>query len=140
MSGETPRPEFAGALFEQGVAVRRAVAGDQYVDAALSGADDFTADLQKLVTEAAWAMVWSRPGLELKQRSMVTVAMLTALGRSTELKTHLRGALNNGVGRGEIKEILLQACIYAGFPAGLEAFRVAGALFREIDSARSVDL
>lgn len=129
------RPEFTGDLFEAGIAVRRAVAGDAYVDAALDNASDFTADLQKLVTETAWAMVWSRPGLERRQRSMITVAMLCAMDRSTELKTHLRGALNNGVTRDEIKEILLQACIYAGFPAGLEGFRVAGALFREIDDA-----
>lgn len=127
------RPEFSGELFDKGITVRRATAGDVYVDAALAGATDFTADLQKLVTETAWAMVWSRPGLEPKYRSMVTVAMLCAMDRSTELKTHLRGALNNGVTRDEIKEILLQACIYAGFPAGLEGFRVAGQLFAELD-------
>lgn len=127
------RPEFTGDLFEKGIAMRRAVAGDSYVDAALGNATDYTADLQKLVTETAWAMVWSRPGLDRKYRSMVTVAMLAAMDRSHELKTHLRGALNNGVTRDEIKEILLQACIYAGFPAGLEGFRVAGELYREID-------
>jgi 4-carboxymuconolactone decarboxylase len=136
MTETTPplRPEFAGELFEKGIAMRRKVAGDAYVDASLSRATDYTADLQKLVTEAAWAMVWTRPGLEPKYRSMITVAMLAAMDRSTELKTHLRGALNNGVTRNEIKEILLQSCIYAGFPAGLEGFRVAGELFREIDA------
>ncbi len=127
------RPEFSGALFEQGLAKRRAVAGDPYVDAALDRADDFTADLQKLVTEAAWGLVWTRPGLAASQRSIVTVSILIALGRSHELKTHLRGALNNGLSRDEIKEVLLHACIYAGFPAGLEAFRVASELFGEID-------
>lgn len=127
------RPEFTGDLFEKGLAIRRAVAGDTYVDAALGNATDYTADLQKLVTETAWAMVWSRPGLDRKYRSMVTVAMLAAMDRSHELKTHLRGALNNGVTRDEIKEILLHVCIYAGFPAGLEGFRVAGELYREID-------
>ncbi len=128
------RPEYQGALFEKGLAVRRAVTGDPYVDAALGKADDFSVDLQKLVTEAAWGMVWTRPGLELKQRSMITCSILIALGRSHELKTHLRGAVNNGLSRDEIKEMLLHACIYAGFPAGLEAFRVAGELFREIDA------
>lgn len=128
------RPEFAGPLFEQGIEARRAVAGDPYVDAALSKANDFTADLQKLVTEAAWGLVWTRPGLHLKQRSIVTISILIALGKSHELKTHLRGGLNNGLTRDEIKEILLQACIYAGFPAGLEAFRVASELFAEIDA------
>lgn len=129
------RPEFSGQLFEQGLAARRAVAGDPYVDTALGNADDFTADLQKLVTEAAWGLVWTRPGLALKQRSIVTVSILIAQGKSPELKTHLRGALNNGLTRDEIKEVLLHACIYAGFPSGLEAFRVASDLFREIDSA-----
>ena len=132
---ETPdRPEYKGELFDKGLAVRRAVAGDSYVDAALGKANDFNVDLQKLVTEAAWAMVWTRPGLELKQRSIVTCSILIALGRSHELKTHLRGAVNNGLTRDEIKEMLLHSCIYAGFPAGLEAFRVAGELFAELDA------
>jgi len=128
------RPEYKGELFDKGLAVRRAVAGDSYVDAALGKANDFNVDLQKLVTEAAWAMVWTRPGLELKQRSIVTCSILIALGRSHELKTHLRGAVNNGLTRDEIKEMLLHSCIYAGFPAGLEAFRVAGELFAELDA------
>jgi 4-carboxymuconolactone decarboxylase len=128
------RPEFAGELFEKGLAMRRKVAGDAYVDAALSKADDFSADLQKLVTEAAWALVWTRPGLEPKHRSMVTCAILIAQGKSHELKTHLRGAVNNGLTRDEIKEMLLHSCIYAGFPSGLEGFRVATELFRELDA------
>lgn len=128
------RPEFKGALFEKGLAARRAVAGDAYVDAALAKADDFNADLQQMVTEHAWAAVWTRPGLELKHRSMVTCSILIALGRSHELKTHLRGAVNNGLSRDEIKEMMLQSCIYAGFPAGLEAFRVATELFKELDA------
>jgi 4-carboxymuconolactone decarboxylase len=129
----TDHPEFSGPLWEQGIAVRRKVAGDRYVDAALGRADGLTGDLQKLVTEAAWGLVWSRPGLALRERSIVTCSILIAMGKSHELKTHLRGALNNGISRDEIKEILLHACIYAGFPAGLEAFRVAGELFAEID-------
>ena len=128
------RPEFAGELFEKGLAIRRQVAGDPYVDAALTKADDFSADLQKLVTEAAWGLVWTRPGLELKYRSMVVCSILIAQGKSHELKTHLRGAVNNGLSRVEIKEMLLQSCIYAGFPSGLEAFRVAGELFKELDA------
>ncbi len=134
MAATPDRPEFKGELFEKGLAIRRAVAGDAYVDAALSKADDFSADLQKLVTESAWAAVWTRPGLELKHRSLVTCSILIALGRSHELKTHLRGAVNNGLSRDEIKEMMLQSCIYAGFPAGLEAFRVAGELFKELDA------
>jgi len=119
------RPEFQGDLFEQGVAMRRAVVGDAYVERALGTADDFSAPLQKLVTEAAWGMVWGRAGLGLRERSVATVAMLAALGKSEELRTHLRGALNNGLSVEELKEVLLQVCIYAGFPAGIEAFRVA---------------
>jgi 4-carboxymuconolactone decarboxylase len=134
MATTPDRPEFKGALFEKGLAARRAVAGDAYVDAALAKADDFNADLQQMVTEHAWAAVWTRPGLELKHRSMVTCSILIALGRSHELKTHLRGAVNNGLSRGEIKEMMLQSCIYAGFPAGLEAFRVATELFKELDA------
>jgi 4-carboxymuconolactone decarboxylase len=131
----TDRAEFAGALWDKGIAMRRQVAGDVYVDAALAKADDYTADLQKLVTETAWAMVWTRPGLPPRDRSMVTVSILIAQGKLHELKTHLRGALNNGVTRDEIKELMLHAAIYAGFPSCLEAFRVAGELFSEIDGA-----
>ena len=126
MSGTQKDEMFQGELFDQGLAVRRAVMGDVYVDAALARADGFSADLQKLVTEAAWGMVWTRPDLALRDRSIATIAMLAALGRSHELLGHLRGALNNGVSEAEIREVLLQVCIYAGFPAGLEAFRVAG--------------
>lgn len=129
----TDRPEFTGPLFEAGIAMRRKVTGDRYVDANLSKATDFTADLQKLVTELAWGSVWTRPDLALRDRSLVTVSILIAQGKLVELKTHLRGALNNGVTRAEIRELMLHAAIYAGFPACLEAFRVAGELFAEID-------
>ncbi len=125
------RPEFQGEAFEKGVAMRRAVVGEDYVQRSLEGADDFTADLQKLVTEAAWGTVWTRDGLGLRERSMITVAMLAALGKSEELRTHLRGARKNGVTVTEIREMLLQVCIYAGFPAGLEAFRVARGVVAE---------
>lgn len=119
------RDEFQGDLFEKGRSIRSNVVGEDYVSRALSGADDFSASLQKLVTEAAWGMVWTREGLGLRERSMITVAMLAALGKSEELRTHLRGACNNGVTSDEIREILLQVCIYAGFPAGIAAFREA---------------
>ena len=91
---------------------------------ALGNADAFSAPLQALVTEAAWGMVWTRDGLALRERSIATVAMLAALGREEELHGHLRGALNNGLSAEALREIVLQVCIYAGFPAGLAAFRV----------------
>jgi len=118
------RPEFQGDLFEAGLEVRKAVMGEGYVARALGNADAFSAPLQALVTEAAWGMVWTRDGLALRERSIATVAMLAALGREEELHGHLRGALNNGLSAEALREIVLQVCIYAGFPAGLAAFRV----------------
>ena len=129
------RPEFASKLFQQGLEVRRAVLGADYVDSSIASASDFMVAFQKLVTEYCWGEVWTRPGLDRKHRSMLNLAMLTALNRPNELRLHLRGALTNGVSRDEIKEILLQACIYAGIPAGLDAFKVANEVFKEIDAA-----
>ena len=126
-----PRKEFSSPAFAKGLAVRRAVLGAEYVDASLARADEFMVDFQKLVTEFCWGEVWTRPGIDRKQRSMLNLAMLTALNRPNELRLHLRGALNNGVTQAEIKEILLQACIYCGIPAGLDAFKVAAEVLRE---------
>lgn len=129
-----PRKEFASEQFARGLKVRRAVLGGAYVDASIANASDFMVDFQKLVTEYCWGDVWTRPGLDRKHRSMLNLAMLTALNRPNELKLHVKGALNNGVSRDEIKEILLQACIYAGIPAGLDAFKVADGVFKEVDA------
>ena len=128
------RAEFASAQFARGLEVRRAVLGGEYVDASIANASEFMVDFQKLVTEYCWGDVWTRPGLDRKHRSMLNLAMLTALNRPNELKLHLRGAITNGVSRDEIKEILLQACIYAGIPAGLDAFKVADGVFKEVDA------
>ena len=122
--------------FEQGLRVRRAVLGEEYVNASLEGADDFTRPLQELVTENAWGSVWLREGLPLKTRSMLTLAMLTALNRPHELKIHLRGALRNGVTKEEIQEVFLHAHAYCGWPATVDAFRVARDLFAEMEPAR----
>jgi 4-carboxymuconolactone decarboxylase len=132
----TERPEFSSDLFKKGLEVRRAVLGADYVDASLAKADDFNAAFQKLATEHAWGDIWTRPGLERKTRSMLCLAMLTALGRTAELKLHLKGALTNGVTRDEIKEILLQTAIYCGVPASLEAFKTASEVFHEVDGAQ----
>ena len=110
---------------QKGLATRRAVLGNDYVQAALDKATDFTAPLQELVTRQAWGGTWQREGIDLKTRSIVTVSMLVALGRMHELKTHLRGALNNGVTREELQEIFLHATVYCGFPAAVDAFRSA---------------
>jgi 4-carboxymuconolactone decarboxylase len=108
-----------------GIATRRAVLGDAYVDQALARATPFTAPLQEFVTRHAWGHTWQRPGLDLRTRSIVTVSMLIAIGQLHELKTHIRGALNNGVTKQELQEILLHATVYCGYPAAVDAFRAA---------------
>ncbi len=113
------------AMFEQGLEIRRAVLGTEYVDGGLAKADDFMMAFQRITTEWCWGYAWSRPGLERRTRSMLNLAMLTALGRSAEIKLHVKGALNNGVTVEEIKEILLHATVYCGIPAGLDAFKAA---------------
>ena len=109
---------------QAGLATRRAVLGNEYVDAALGRVTPFTAPLQELVTKHAWGNTWQREGIDLKTRSIATVSMLVALGRVHELKVHIRGALNNGVTPAELQEIFLHATVYCGFPAALDAFRV----------------
>lgn len=109
---------------QAGLATRRQVLGDAYVDAALGRSTPFTAPLQELVTKHAWGNTWQRDGIDLRTRSLVTVSMLVALGKTHELKIHVRGALNNGVTPAELQEIFLHASVYCGFPAALDAFRV----------------
>ena len=111
--------------FEAGLATRKQVMGEDFVARAFASVTDFTAPLQQHITRAAWGDVWQRPGLDLKTRSLVTVAMLTALGKQHELKGHVRGALNNGATVQEIQEVLLHATIYCGVPTAVEAFRSA---------------
>ena len=110
---------------QAGLATRRKVLGSDYVQAALDKATPFNAPLQELVTKNAWGNTWQRKGIDLKTRSIVTVAMLVALGRMHELKIHVRGALNNGVTPEELQEIFLHASVYCGFPAAVDAFRTA---------------
>lgn len=118
-------------LYEAGLRVRREVAGDEYVDRALAAATDFSRPLQDLVTEYCWGAVWTRPGLDRRTRSMINLGMLTALNRPAEFATHVRAALTNGVTAQEIREVLLQATVYVGVPAGIEAFRIAGPILEE---------
>jgi 4-carboxymuconolactone decarboxylase len=119
-------------LFEQGLQTRREVLGAAYVDASIAGADDFNRPMQELVTQYCWGDVWNRPGLDRRTRSLLNLAMLTALNRPHELKLHVRGALNNGVTKDEIREVFLQAAIYCGVPAGIDAFRQAREVFKEM--------
>lgn len=112
--------------FQSGLAARRQVMGEDFVARAFAGADEFSRPLQEFVTRNAWGTVWQREGLDRKTRSLVTLAMLTALGRNQELKGHVRGAINNGASIDEIREVLLHATVYCGFPLAIDAFRAAG--------------
>ena len=120
--------------YQAGLATRREVLGADYVDAAIAKADDFTGPLQDYLTEHAWGAVWTRPGLERKTRSMLNLAMLTALNRPAELRLHLRGALRNGVTREEMREIFLHTAVYCGAPAALDSFKVAQQVLAECDA------
>lgn len=120
-----------GALYDKGLAMRRTVLGAEYVDRSLANADEFSQPFQKLVTEWCWGEIWNRPGLDRKTRSLINLAMLTALNRPNEVRLHVRGALNNGVTREEIQEVLLQATVYCGVPAALESFKIAGEVLKE---------
>jgi len=111
--------------YEAGLAVRRAVLGDAHVDRSLGRVNDFTAEFNDLVTRHAWGEIWTRPVLDRKTRSCMTMTMLIALGRFEELKLHVRGAVNNGLTNEEIKDVLLQAAVYCGVPAGVSAFAAA---------------
>ena len=113
------------AAYDKGLAMRTQVMGAAFVTAALANASPFTQPLQEHITRAAWGDVWLRPGLDLKTRSLITVAMLIALGKQQELKGHVRGALNNGATVQEIQEVLLHATVYCGVPAAVNAFRSA---------------
>lgn len=116
---------------QAGVEVRTEVLGADYVNASLRNADEFSRPFQELVTEYCWGAIWARPGLPRATRSLLNLAMLTALNRQSELKVHIRGALRNGCTTEQIREVLMQAAIYAGIPAGVEAFRTAREVLAE---------
>ncbi len=122
---------MSDSLYETGLGVRREVLGAEHVDRSLERASEFSAPMQELVTEYCWGAIWSRPGLQRRERSLINLAMLTALNRSHELGVHVRGALRNGLTPEEIREVLLQSAIYCGVPAAIEAFRVADAVLAE---------
>ena len=117
--------------YEEGLKIRKAVLGDEYVNRVLANVNSFNAPLQRLVTEYCWGKVWGRPGLDRRQRSLLNLAMISVLNRPHELNAHIRGALTNGVTPAEICEVFLQVLIYAGVPAAVDSFRVANEVFVE---------
>jgi len=119
-------------LFDKGLKTRREVLGAEYVDASIRSADDFNRPMQELVTQYCWGDVWNRPGLDRRTRSFLNLAMITALNRPHELKLHVRGAINNGLSKDEIREVFLQAAIYCGVPAAIDSFRSAREVFKEM--------
>jgi 4-carboxymuconolactone decarboxylase len=123
-------------VFERGMEIRKSVLGKEFVEKSFAAADDFNRPLQELVTEYCWGAVWGREGLSKKTRSLLNLAMLSALNRPHELKTHVKGALRNGVSKDEIREALLQVAIYCGVPAAVDSFRIAREAFAELDAAQ----
>jgi len=128
MANAKPRSE----KFEKGLKTRRAVLGSEYVDRSLEQADDFNWDLQRLATEYCWDEIWNRPGIDRRTRSVLNLGMISALNRPHELKIHIRGAINNGLTKDELKEIFLQVAVYCGMPAALDSFRIAREVFKEM--------
>ncbi len=122
--------------YEAGMAVRREVLGDAHVNRSLALRNTFNGEFQDLITRYGWGEIWSRPGLERRTRSMIALAMLVALNRSEEFRLHVRAASNNGLGRDDIKEVLLQAAIYCGIPAANAAFRMAEEVFDALEAER----
>ncbi len=122
--------------FEKGLALRKKVLGADYVEKSMASADSFSMPMQELSTEYCWGHVWTRPGRELRERSLINIAMISALNRPHELKLHVKAALNNGLTREQIREVILQVAVYCGVPAGIDSTRIAREAFAEIDAAK----
>jgi len=131
MGGGLEAGGASGSRYERGLAVRRAVLGEEYVNRSLQEADEFTRPLQELITEFCWGSIWTRQGLDAKTRSLINLAIMTALNRPHELRLHVRGALHNGCTAEEIREVLLQTAVYCGVPAALDSFRVAREVLKD---------
>lgn len=128
---------MANELWEKGLALRKEVLGAEYVERALKAADDFSMPMQELTTQTCWGWLWTRPQLPRKTRSLLNLAMLSALNRPHEFQAHVKGALRNGCTQDEIREVLLQVAVYCGVPAGVEAFRLAREAMKEYKEAKS---
>ena len=120
-------------LYKKGMSTRRSVLGDEHVDKAIKATTDFDRDFQEYITSGAWGMVWDRPGLTKRERSLITVALLAALGHDEELKMHLKATRNTGASTNDVKEVLLHTAVYAGVPVANNAFRIAKELFKDND-------
>ncbi|RDB16897.1 4-carboxymuconolactone decarboxylase [Hypsizygus marmoreus] len=132
-SSDRPNEEAHNDLYRAGIVLRRQVMGDEYVDNQLKkGVSEFMKPMQELTTEVAWGTIWTRPGLELKQRSLINIALLAFQGKEAELAGHIRGAAGNGASEIEIRETLLQTAVYCGIPTGMESFRVAEAAITKL--------
>ncbi len=121
-------------LFDRGLKVRKEVLGEDYVNKSIAGADEFTRTMAEWSTEYCWGALWTRPGLDRRSRSIANLSMISALNRPHELKLHVKAAIQNGLTRDEIKEVLLQVAVYAGVPAGIDSFRIAREAFKELDA------
>ncbi|MEM1546591.1 MAG: carboxymuconolactone decarboxylase family protein [Candidatus Methanomethylicia archaeon] len=119
--------------YEDGLKIRKEVLGDTYVENILRGVTDFDRELQEIITEYCWGLIWNKNAIPRKYKSLINVALLAALGKSNELRIHVKGAIRNGCSKEEIKEALLQAMIYAGVPVGVEGFRIAREAIREME-------
>jgi 4-carboxymuconolactone decarboxylase len=122
--------------YEAGMLVRRTVLGEEHVERAAASSTEFTGDFQRYLTENVWGAIWTRPGLERKTRSMLTIAITAALGRLEELELHVRATRNTGVSRAEVKEVLMQVAAYAGVPAANTAFKIAAGVYRAFDEEK----
>ena len=127
---------MANEKFEKGLKLRKQVLGAEYVEKSMASADSFSMPMQELSTEYCWGHVWTRPGLALRDRSLINIAMISALNRPHELKLHVKAALSNGLSRDEIREVILQVAVYCGVPAGIDSTRIAREAFAELDAAR----
>jgi 4-carboxymuconolactone decarboxylase len=127
---------MASELFNKGIALRREVLGAAYVDKSMQNIDEFSMAMQEYATETAWGMIWSRPGLPRKTRSLLNIGLLAAFNRQHEFKLHVKRSFGNGCTKDEIKEVLLQIACYAGVPAGIEAFRWAQEAFAEMEKEK----
>ena len=122
--------------FDKGLGIRKAVLGAEFVEKSFASADDFNRPMQELTTEYCWGAVWGRDTLDRRTRSLLNLAMISALNRPHELKMHVKGALKNGVSKDEIREVFLQVAIYCGIPAGVDSFRIAREAFADLDAGK----
>ena len=123
-------------LYQVGFEIRKAVLGKEYVEKSLANADELSRPMVELSTEYCWGRIWSRPGLSRRDRSLINIAMISALNRPHELKLHVKAALNNGLSREEIREVILQVAVYCGVPAGIDSTRIAREAFAELDATK----